>query len=361
MKSSMMNTKPISNFKTNELITALRRRCTWTEFKESLKKAELPVGLGWSELEANATENSDLGKKMRDHIQTFYIAHLLAGERYVQLYDISHKLGKAITAKLEHFVISPVIFSSNYPLPIDQTKLIAAPSEPTLVAVAAISNGDKALVFCSARNFAERNTYPFSQIAPQVAQVYGGIDELITIKKIYFQAFDLVIIRASLDRVEVCLDMPNLGYIDFSETALKLLAAATTHLSDLDEVYRSQPLNVFNTIKDIFESPKEGRVKTLSFRTLTGSRKFEKMVRASEDLRNEKFHHAGMTAVKHEISPYELTVDWEFSLPKGFAEIELKASIKELSYENPILPGFYVRAIEQLSLLAAINKIVKYL
>ncbi len=351
----------IGNLKTADVIAALKERSVWTEFKQTLKNAELPIGLGWKDFEANASENSDQGQKIRDHLRSFYVAHIMAGERYTQLYDLPASLSKTLIAKLNKFSITPADFSVHYPLPLPKSNLKSAPLTPTLVAIEKLPGSDIALVFCSARTYVQKETYPYNQIAPQVTQVYGGIDELITIKKIYFQAFDLVIIRPSLDRVEVCIDLPNLGNINFEDTALKILATATMHIPELDEISKSSPLNVFNTIKDIFESPKEGRVKSLSFRTLTGSRKFEKMVRTTEDLRNEKFHHAGMNAVKHEISPYELTVCWEFTIPKGHAEIELKTSIKELSYENPILTGFYIRAIEPNSFAEAVNKIVKYL
>lgn len=356
-----MKNTVISKLKTNEVIAALKRRCSWHELRETLKNSELPTGLGWVELESKATENTDQGKKIQDHIQAFYKTHILAGERYVQLYDVPSQLAKDLTKKLGNFSINPAVFSNNYPLPISQSNLKNTSTTPTLVSIEKISNGDMALVFCAARHYSEKDIYPLSQIAPQVAQIYSGIDELITVKKIYFQAFDLVIIRPSLDRIEVCIDLPNLGYVDFEDAALKLLATATAHIPSLEEVYKSNPFNVFNTIKDIFEAPNEGKVKSLAFRTLTGSRKFEKMVRKSEDLRYEKFHQGGMTAVKNEISPYELTVDWKFVIPKGQAEIELKTSIKELSYENPTLTGFYVRAIDPNTFLEAVNKIVKYL
>jgi len=356
-----MASKTLGQPSVKDMLAALKRRCPWAEIRLALQKAELPIGHGWDALEEKASGSSDEAKAIRDNMHAFYIKYLLAGERYTQLYDVTADKMKVVIAKLQNGTIPESDYSTNYPFPLQSSKLSLLSAKPVLVAIESLINGDLVLVFCSSRSFSERMKYQDNEISPQVKQVYSGIDELITIKKIYFQAFDLVICRSSLKRIEVCIDQPNLDHLDFEKHALKILGAAAAHIADLQEIFQSKPLNVFSTIKEIFEEPKEGKVRSLSFRTLTGSRKSEKMVRSADDLRTETFHYAGMTAVKHEISPYELTVEWVFPAPLGRAEIEFKAAIKALSFVDPHLTGFYVKAIESVSFLEAVNKVVKYL
>lgn len=98
----------------------------------------------------------------------------------------------------------------------------------------------------------------------------------------------------------------------------------------------------------------------MSFRTPTGSAKTERMVTSKDDLRKEKFHHAGMAAVDNKISPYELVVGYEFQFPKSDAEIRLAASIRDLSQDDPKLFGCYITSIDQPSFLQATNKVIKF-
>src|SRR5262249_50060063 len=152
--------------------------------------------------------------------------------------------------------------------------LPSATSEPTLVEVRKLGNGDHAMVYCSVRSYDDRTQYKYDQLPVHVKDTYGQINQLITVRKVFFQSYDVVIVLPSLARVEVLLDQPrNTGRSQFDAMSIKAFAAATLNVPALVPVYQSEPINLFNSIKGVYYAPTEGTVKSLSFRTMTGSRK----------------------------------------------------------------------------------------
>jgi hypothetical protein len=99
----------------------------------------------------------------------------------------------------------------------------------------------------------------------------------------------------------------------------------------------------------------------LAFRTTTGSVKRERMTSLSDDLRDERFHHAGMIAVGQDIKPYELELELDFTLPDGTAELRLAGMMSQLASATPTLHGCYVTAHQFNSFEKALNRLVTYI
>lgn len=352
----VLETKP------DNVINAMRSRCSWPNFRAALKKANLPAGLGWTELAVVAADKSGNGPKVRQLLANYYYEHVIAGARYVQVYDLPQGIKTVLLSALKNATVPKSDFQATYPLPISSQTLMSAPSDPTLVEIRPLNKDDYALVFCSVRSYEDREKYEYSQLPSLVQQTYKGIDELITVKKIHFQAFDVVVIRTGLERIEVCIDQPSKGVRGFLGTAvLGVFGTLCNNIPALQSAWQTPPYNVFKAIPGIYFQQGEGTVRSLSFRTRTGSRKHEKMIKSDDDLRSEKFHHAGVEAVDNKISPYELTVDWNSALPPGQVEIAMKALIREVSGTAPQLDGFYVEADTAQLVAVGINKVLKYL
>lgn len=343
----------------DEVISALKSRCKWGRLRSALKEEELETGSGWDSLFKNAEGKTETALRLNSFLRKYYVETILAANRYVQLYQIDELTVCGLLKNLTNAVVQPSIFSATYPYPIAKDEIQRAPTSPTLTHIASVGGGDIALVYCSSRYSEERQTYEYNKLSRIVQQVYSGIDELITIKRVFFQAYDLVIIRNSLNRLEICIDHPEKNSTDLHGLALSILAAAVNNLPLLTTVFQTGALNIFDAIGGIFKNKKEGTVHRMSFRTSTGSVKIEKMFE-NTDLRNEQFHQAGMTALKHEVQPHDLQVSWEFSSPRGVAEVRLSASVRELSNERPCLTGCYVDASSPSAFLQVLNKVVKY-
>ncbi|VWB65266.1 hypothetical protein BLA23254_03032 [Burkholderia lata] len=74
--------------KPEAVIDALRTRCSWSHLREALKKANLPAGTGWAELGGVAEDKQGNGPKLRQFLSDYHWEHVVAGERYVHLYDL---------------------------------------------------------------------------------------------------------------------------------------------------------------------------------------------------------------------------------------------------------------------------------
>ncbi|GAB1838631.1 hypothetical protein MyNCGM121_54180 [Achromobacter xylosoxidans] len=343
-------------------ISALRDRCSWPIFREALKRARLSTGLGWVELEGTAAETTTNGAKLRQLLREYYFEHLIAGERYIQLYEMPAIDKKRLLTALGLATVPKSDFQDTYPLPLSLKRLPSAPSDPTLVEVRPLDRDDYALVYCSVRSYDDREKYTFNQLPSHVQQTYTEIDQLITVRKVHYQAYDVVVIRPGLNRIEICIDQPKKSNTERLELAvLSVLRTACQNVPDLEPAFSTPAYNVFPAISGIYFTHKEGTVRSLSFRTLTGSRKHERMIQSDDDLRAEKFHQAGAHAVQNKLKPYELTVEWESKVPEGKFEVTMKALIRELSSQEPRLYGFYVTANSNPLLAVAINKIIKYI
>ncbi|HGO6081717.1 TPA: hypothetical protein ACK3PA_006213 [Burkholderia cenocepacia] len=344
-----------------DIIDAMRNRCSWPSLREALKKDNLPSGTGWAELGGGADDKQGNGPKLRQFLWQYFQEHIIAGERYVQLYDLPDGVKTALLSTLKAATVPKSAFSISYPLPLSSKSLLAAPSEPTLVEVRPLGNDDYALVYCSVRSYDDRVRYEYDQLPSQVKQTYQGIDELITVKKVHFQAYDVAIVRTGLKRIEICIDQPSKGVRNLGMLVLSVFGTLCNNLPGLRKAYESPSYNVFPAIAGIYFKLGEGTVRSLSFRTLTGSRKREKMIRSDEDLRSEKFHHAGAQAVDNKLKPFELTVDWDSKIPPGKVEVGMKALIREVSNPAPRLEGFTVTADSVPLIAVGINKVIKYL
>lgn len=343
----------------DKAIAVLRNRCQWPLIREALKREGLPPGTGWDDLVENS-EKSDSADKLRNFIRKFFWEHLLFGTRYVQLYNLDTDLSKTLLAELKETVVPVSIFSTPYPLPLAEASLATAQAKPTLVEIRYFPNGDMALVYCSSQCHDERQNYEYKQLSSVIQGIYAGIDRLVTFRKTYFQAYDVVILRLSLDRIEIAVDQPEKGSGDLDERALNLFEAVVNNIPMLASVHQSGAINIFHAISNIFNATREGVVQRLSFRTLTGSKKTETMVKPTDDLRNEEFHHGGMAAVGHQIRPYELTVKWDFDYPAGSAQLKLSASVTELSRDYPQLSSCFITTNEPSSFVRTVNKVIKH-
>lgn len=351
-----------SSLPMESLVSALQQRSSWPLMRNALKHEKFPVGLGWKELLGHATESTTEGTRLRIFLQKYFAESIVVGDRFVQLYEFSETLAASVVKKMQSATVPNSMFSSTYPLPIDQKILSTAPDEPTLCEIRFLEKGDASLIFCAARSFDDRLTYDYSDLAAHVQQAYGEIDKLITVRKVFYQAYDVVTIRSSLGRIEICVDQPEKTGANSLETLpIQILTACALHLSEFVGLGGKPPENLFPAIASMYSSKTEGQVKSLSFRTMTGSIKKERMTSSAVDLRDEKFHHAGMNALGQKISPYEIAIAWEFKLPAGEATLKLSALIREIASATPTLHGCYVSSSTSSSFFQALNRLSVHL
>lgn len=160
----------------------------------------------------------------------------------------------------------------------------------------------------------------------------------------------------------MCIDAPaKAKTAEIEALPLKLLSACALHITNFKGMGAKPPENLFPAIAGMYYHSTEGKVMGLAFRTMTGSIKKERMTPDSDDLRNEKFHYAGMNAVGQKISPYELTLDYEIKQHSTIATLKLSALIRELSSATPTLHGCYVTSSSFAAFEHTLNRLVTYI
>jgi len=54
----------------DELVSALELRTSWTLMRKALKEEKLPIGLGWKDLKAHASETHTIAQRLRVFCET---------------------------------------------------------------------------------------------------------------------------------------------------------------------------------------------------------------------------------------------------------------------------------------------------
>lgn len=358
----------LATTKFENVIGALQERCSWLLVKDLLVANGLKPGLGWADLVARGEKGDAEGAKISGLVRMFFWEYVVAGKRYVQIYDLPKDVWPSIQTQLLGAKIHHSAFTSSYPLALSASELAAAPTDQTLCEIRTLNGDDVQLIFCSSRSFEEsflieRNTSPAVMAAVDLA--IKGYDRLVAYKQQWIQAFDVVTFRPSLDRVEIALDLNSRGAsFDGGSLSLKLLAAAKQAISAIAPIYTGQlPMNIFPAIGEIYKSRGSSELNIIdaNFRTPSGAINRGKMP-SMEDLREEPFHKSGAEAVKKEIRVGGIVVAWTFKYPPGKAKTKLWTRISVAAGQDPMLVDMELSDASRDSDVAqACTKIVKYL
>jgi hypothetical protein len=329
-------------FDLSRAIERLRDRCTFSHLRAIFEQHKLSPGSGWEALQdkIDPKKNEDWGPIAALLAET-YQEQLLLGPRALALYVAGDINWKGMAAKAAALSASGGPFASAYPVPLPPQVLKGMDPTPYLVEVRPLSAGDIALVFSSSRSVAKRETYQSSDVAKEVRQAFGEFQQLIVVNNIYYQAYDVLVIRSKLDRLELRLDTSEMATEVLEPYAHAVLEKAETLIPGLSGAVIGGPLNLFPAVDSMYRDKEEGSVVVLGFQTHTASIKRERMRRKAIDLRLETFHHAGVKAVKGEIEPYYLTIAWR-DLVKGAPDFEVQLTlpghIKNLAGAGEVLP-----------------------
>lgn len=344
-------------------LDTLRQRCPWPTLKRALRLEGLPIGQGWIDIEDALAKDDGDAASLSAFLPEFHNKYLTGGERSIQIYAFSGKEVSSFLRQVRKLDVSTSTFSSVYPLPISLSALPSSPTIPTLVEIRDLASNVLALVFCSQRAYQDRNVYKPEDLTDSVRKMFSEYDELIGVKNVIFQAFDVVVFHGALERIELRLDRPNKLSLQEQAAAFdKLVTATLGHLPTAHSILeRSTVANLFPAISGIYETKKEGIIVDLGFLTHTGSLKREKMRKRKEDLRGETFHKAGKLAI-HKITPFDLTVRWPDEKLKGKIELTLPGSVRDLSRLPPYLDYAIVsNCMTELEIDSIIRKLVTYL
>jgi hypothetical protein len=242
-----------SHLSVDELVSAMELRTSWTLIRKALKLHKLPVGSGWKDLKGHAAENNPVGVRIRAFLREYFDESIITGGRFVQLYSVDKDFVARIVSRCRSVTVPASPFGAKYPLPLDVSALATAPSDPTLCEVRHHSNGDISFIFCSAGYFDDKDTFEYGQLSDLVQRSFTGIDRLITVRKMYYQAYDVITLRASLERLEISVDQPGrIGSSSMETRPMEILTACALSVPELQGCGARPPENLFPAITAMY-------------------------------------------------------------------------------------------------------------
>jgi len=351
------------------LLASLKARAHWQWIRRYLQSHDIKPGTGWAAVMGTLTKKDDAAADLLSHLQSYYDSVRLAGNRYVQLFDLAEDISTAILPSLKNAIVPDSKFSESYPYLLDDKKLLTAPSDLTLCEVISANTNDYLLVFCSRRDYVEREVFEGSAATAITTAVstLAGYDSIVGLKTKCFQAYDVVAIRPGLKRIEVLVDLP-IGHpldADRVEHALKLLFATSLHLPGMKEIAQGQtPTNLFPAIDAIYKEKAGGILQFMKLRTSTGIIDSLATVLEEDDLRVNKYHTSSAESVNNEIELFQLTTRMPLSMPEGQVLIKLASTVRTLAAppDSRWLHGMEIlECASQVDIVRAINKVVSFL
>lgn len=362
VRSKMAQTTDLDRFK--KLLSEIRQKFSWTEFRAVIKSEDLGTATGWDLLAQRLADADSVHKaRAESFLKELHGDLILGGTKDVQIFEFLPEDGPAIISAMESLKPSSLSYTSAYPLGLPESALRDLPTDHEFTAKIVHQNGDISLVFCAKRTVDEQLRYKASEVTAAVRAAFAGYEEFIALRRMDYQIYDVLTVRAKLHRIEVLVDHPD--RIRLPETTdsrvLGLLGRLSTLVPLTEYIYENyRPKNLLACINNLLEAKSEGRVSKLNFRSPTDSVKKEAMT-ASKDLRVELYHAAGVDAVGS-ITPFDITVVWDrlFNV-KGSVAVRVGGGVSVLNASEAYINTARISgARSDAAILAVVNKLVSY-
>lgn len=345
------------------LMAMLEERYPLRELRALLEKADIKVPGSWAKATEKLTQLTGSGlSHAATVLQDICSDLVLAGTKDVFIFELDEAEVEEIGDAFSSIILEDNAYSTSYPLSISETALAAQADEHLLAKKVQHASGDISLVLCAKRSQEDRTVYQYSEVTQAVQQAFSGIDELITIRRLDYQIFDVVTLRKSLRRLEVLIDQPSRIRLPQTSSGRRqyVVGKLSTLAPSLSSIYEGdEPMNLYECISGLYHAANEGKVRQLSFRAPTGS--VNKGMIAVDDLRHELFHEKGVEAVG-DVTPYDITVTWEtLTNAPGGASVQIGVPLASLSTtggtaQHARLSG----ARSDAAVITVVNKLVSY-
>lgn len=332
---------------------AMKTRVPWDVAERVLSEFDIPTGTGWPNTIDKIKENLDPGKASKTGLEEWYRNHLLYGEKSIRLYELSESQMSELRQHFHSASVKKTEFSDAYPVPIDEKRLESSlETGPVLVGLERLETGIAA-VYASIREGEIRHALKnsFEKELREQLDKYN-FSEIVGIKSLKMQAFDVVWVPDYGNRIDIRIDIPLSLTQESAILPHEVMEGLLFQLFDFHEFRK--PINLYSLIGRIYRNSCDGIVRELQYATPTASIKYEKMRRKSFCLRKEPWHDAGVNKIQGAIQPFKIIVTWpdqdvrsEPSVgngkPRSVPELSLKGSVRMLHTEDPRLEEAVVR------------------
>ncbi len=309
-------------------------RVPFKKIQEILRKLKLPTGNSIERIRKNLFEYFEKKPEDYEKLLKIYYDVISFDSKAIKYYKTNRPTIEKLLSFLASYQIEPSDFKDAWPCTIPISKSVV-PTGPILTHIE--DDGDLInIYFCSIRVVKERvslNPKDYSRV--KTIKEYG-FDELIGIRYIKRQFIDIITINKNANLIECKIDNSlklAVNDIEFNFTALCQCFSRITQGTGINYLFR-QAVNVHSALRGIYKNKNEGRISEARFITNTGSNKQETMKLKGDDLRDEKYHKAGMSALNNHVNFYWLSTRWGDNTSQK--ELIIPGHVRILLSPNPI-------------------------
>lgn len=325
-----------------QVLNSMRKKFPMSIARIILKASGLPVKRGWDEtIQTVSTmmHDEDFPEREAECLDG-YAEALLCMNKAVRIYEVDERVMPQVLRVVNDLEVEEGLFAERYPYCLTTQELLDEEAGNLVLANIEYWEHGAALVYCSKAYSEERERYERDDFNAEIADVFGGADEIIAIRREALQLFHVIWVSADTNIIEVRVDAPKEISTEYVNSIHRRLVDKFNSLVGV--IALSQIVNVFPAIKNIYEASGEGAVVNMDFTTQTGSTKNEKMRKSGLDLREELFHCGGCRAVDNQIDPFRISVRWDRQ-HQGYLnrpEISLNSNFRTSLAEYPGLYEF---------------------
>lgn len=203
----------------SDLAASLEARVPFDVSKPMFELHDVARGRGWSGTVEKLADKKVLPDPKADALFGALKEHELAGEKLCRFYRVDDATMQAMRAKLAVAQIAKGAMQETYPFLLEEAELKKLPlGDPVLLSVDVVDGG-VAAVFGSVRALRVREPVDPKSLPDGAAVMFANYDEVIGLKLIRHQAFDVVWLPDKGDVIDLRVDYPRGTHADIGRAS----------------------------------------------------------------------------------------------------------------------------------------------
>lgn len=302
----------------SKILNSIKDRMPWTIASRAFRAAGIPTGQGWFKTVSRLEALDD--KRIEGKLSELLLEHTICGEKFTKFYKIPTDDRKRLQDYISQVSIEETALSKAFPKIVAPESFIGIDMPQVLVGKYQSDDGI-ALIYTCEMKVTSREVIDEADIFSDPEKIKRDYDEIVGLKFRSVQLFNVVWVSHNDDVIEVRVDCPRGIQSDSLHQIHSIIKSMIGDALGGKDI--GFPLDLFPLIESIYQDGKEGKVVELGFTTSTGSVKLEKMRRTRTCLRDELYHIGGKKELRTKISPFRISVLWEFGTEDMLYQPEL--------------------------------------
>lgn len=331
----------------------LEKRLNIHVVQQILRESNVLSARSWAQLHANVKGALKKDPSLMAKLQTALVMQQLCDLKAIVFYELPAQVAASVEVALKSAKVSTSPLATEFPLDVAEAVLVKDDGNLKIVHKFE-DNFGCGIVLSRRRRFSISKEYAQSSLTPAVQSQFPNAEKIIEVTYFNKQTYDVVYLNSKSGMLEVRADCTresgqNQTAGQLRKSLDEIRAYSNNFVSKAVQGYNlGHPINLLPLAKKAYEDF-SGVIKKIGFATDDESVKRETM-KAGEDLRAEVFHKTGAQAIGHNMSIFEVAIQWHDPQITGSnsgskPEIYIPGSHREYVKMNARTDFLFVRGI----------------